>query len=504
MSSRTIKAIEGTLTSFLQYGVQIILQIALAPIVLKVAGQETLGAYAIIMQIVGLGILLDLGFGVALGRYLSQAFGIDDDGASFREVFTLGKYFLLVSNLIFSLLIFILAINIGDFISANHLILAQAREALYCLAVWTIIRTPFLIYQQALIATQNMASVNVIAIVGNASRLVLSLVFVYSGLGLTGLILANIFSELFVLALNIKIFNKLLSHYKSNWKVFNVKRFKDMIGFGLSYSGVNVAVVMFLGCDLIVVGNLYGAAVGSVYYTTKIPAFLAFQLIFKLSDNAAPAVNELIAKGSYEALKNAYIILFRYSILIALPVSVGIIGLNEFVISTWVGSQQFAGNIMTFALASFVISQTMNHINAMIIVATGNMGGWSTLSIVSAALTLILSYWLGRDLGLQYIMVVIAVMDFPILIFLFYRSIKNINVTIQDLWSEVFRPCILSAAPLILLIAFFKWLNPISSWLNLILIVIALAIVWIISTYKFGLKSNEQKILKSKCLSYLS
>lgn len=504
MSSRTSKAIKGTATSFLQYGVQVLLQVLLAPLVLKTTGQETLGAYSVIMQMVGYGILLDLGFSVALGRYLSQAFGIDDNGASFREVFTLGRYFLLVSNFIFGLLIFVLAINIGDVMSANDSVLTQAREALYCLAAWTIVRTPILIYQQALIATQNMASVNLVAILGNASRLVLSLVFVYSGLGLVGLILANICSELFVFSLNMRIFNKLFPRYKSNWKVFKIEKLKEIVGFGLRYSGANVAVVMFLGSDLIVVGNLYGAAASSIYYITKMPAFLAFQLIFKLSDNAGPAANELIAKGNFEALRNAYITLFRYSMLIALPVAVGIIGLNEFLISTWVGHQQYAGILMTVALASFVISQTINHINAMIIVATGNMRWWSTLSIASAALTLGLSYWFGKEWGMQYVMVVIAAMDLPMLIFLFYRSLNSINFSNHYLWSEIFWPCISAAVPLVVLIACFNWLNPKSSWLNLILVVVGLAIAWLISTYTLGLKSNERTILRSKCLNYLS
>ena len=504
MSSRTSKAIKGTATNFLQYGVQIILQIALAPIVLKVAGQETLGVYAIIMQIVGLGILLDLGFSVALSRYLSQAFGIDDNGASFREVFTLGRYFLLVSNFIFGLLIFVLAINISDLISANDLVLSQARLALYYLAAWTIVRTPILIYQQALIATQNMAIVNLVAIFGNASRLVLSLVFLYSGLGLVGLILAIICSELFVFLLGMRIFNKLYPRYKSSWRVFNLDKLKDIVGFGLRYSGVNVAVVMSMGVDLLVVGTLYGAVAASVYYITKMPAFLAFQLIFKLSDNAAPAANELIAKGNFEALRNAYITLLRYSMLLALPVAVGIIGLNEFVISTWVGHQQYAGIIMTVALASLVISQTVNHINSMITVASGNMRWWSTLSISSAALTLGLSYGAGKEWGIQYVMVVIAVMDLPMLVFLFYRALNSINLSNHNLWSEVFWPCITATVPLVVLIICFNWLNPKFSWLNLILVVVSLAIAWLISTYAIGLKPNERTILKTKCLNYLS
>ena len=53
MSSRTTKASRGLFADLLQYGVLIALQVVLAPIILKVSGQEVLGTYSIVMQIIG-------------------------------------------------------------------------------------------------------------------------------------------------------------------------------------------------------------------------------------------------------------------------------------------------------------------------------------------------------------------------------------------------------------------------------------------------------------------
>ena len=83
--SRTSRALKGTLTSFLQYGLQIVLQAALVPLVLHIAGRETLGAYAILMQAIGYLALADLGFSVATNRFLAQAYGHDDGGLRFRQ-----------------------------------------------------------------------------------------------------------------------------------------------------------------------------------------------------------------------------------------------------------------------------------------------------------------------------------------------------------------------------------------------------------------------------------
>ena len=142
---RTNKAIKGTMMSFLQYGLQIILQALMAPLILKIAGRETLGAYAILMQVIGYGILLDLGFGVALGRYLAQAFGLDGNGGRFIETFNIGRTFYLFTNLIFGLLIIIFSFFVNKFLLVNDIILAQARLSCCLYGLWIIIRTPFVI-----------------------------------------------------------------------------------------------------------------------------------------------------------------------------------------------------------------------------------------------------------------------------------------------------------------------------------------------------------------------
>lgn len=504
MSSRTNKAVKGTVTSFLQYGVFIILQALLAPLVLKVAGQETLGAYSILMQIIGYGILLDLGFSVALSRYLSQTYGFHDQGTRFAEVFTIGRVFLLITNLIFALFILGIAWWIGDLIVASKPIIVQARWALCFLAVWTLIKTPLAMYSHGLIATQNMAAANIIAIIGNMSRLLVSLGLVYIGMGLVGLVTANIFAECLTFILQMKTFNKKYPTHSFGWTIGNNRLFKEMFFFGVKYSGVNLSVVLFLGSDSIIVGNLYGASAASIFYTTKIPAFLLFQLFFRLSDNAAPATNELFAQGNYEALRTAYLKVLRYSLLLALPLAIGIIGFNKEVITAWVGSGQYAGNVMSMALAFFVITQVINHLNAMITLAAGNMRWWSTVSMITSITSLALSYWLGKMFGMQWVMVAIVLMDFPNAVFLFHRCLEGIKVSIIRLWHEAFKPSFLACLPLCALLVYLKVMSPTATLFNLISYMSLYAVLWAICVFAIGLSGSEKEFWRNKCQPYLS
>lgn len=503
MSGRTNKAYKGALASLLQYGIFIILQIFLAPFVLRIAGQEVLGAYSIIMQIVGYGILLDLGFSVALGRYLSRAYGYENRQHEFVEVLTIGQIILFLTNLIFAVIILLVAFWIEDLIVASDFIHSQARIGLYLLAFWTLVKTPLVLYNHGLNATQNVAKANIAGIFGNISRLVLSIALVWGGFGLIGLVAANIVSEFLTFQLQRNYFNKLYPTYLFGWRITNKKLLEKMMSFGFRYWGVNISVAIFLGSDSIIVGNLYGASAASVFYTTKMPAFLLMQFVFKLSDSAAPAVHELFAKKDFQVLRLAYLKIVRYSLLTGVPLALGILGFNREIIALWVGKSQFAGAIMTTALSVFVLSQVLNHINALVVLASGDMRQWSTFSIGISVFSIGLAYWFGGAFGMQWVMVAIAFMDLPYAFFLFIRSLKVLNLPFHRLWLDAIKPSLLACVPLFILVAYLELMDPINSFINLIIFLLIFLGIWAVGLILVGLNSEEKKVLGKRCQQFL-
>ena len=100
--SRSQRAAAGFSASVIQYVTMIVLQAALAPLLLKYGGREMLGTYATVIQLTGYGALIDLGFAQALSRYLAQACGEPHADQRFREVFTTGRTFFLGSNFVYA------------------------------------------------------------------------------------------------------------------------------------------------------------------------------------------------------------------------------------------------------------------------------------------------------------------------------------------------------------------------------------------------------------------
>jgi O-antigen/teichoic acid export membrane protein len=499
MNNRTGRAAKGVFTSLIQFATLILLQALLAPTILKIAGQDVLGSYAIVMQIIGYGLILDFGLGVALSRFLSQSFAESDGGINFIKTFNSGRYLILLSNTLIAIFILIVSLNINYIISsASDEIVSNTQFSLILLSAWSVLRSPLILYGYSLHSTQNMATHNIIGLASSLSRLFLSLYLVYLGAGLIGLVLANIVSECIGLTLQKYYFNRLFKSFNLKWKKPNITLFKKLLYFGLTYWGVNFSTILSIGSDSIIVGHLYGAAAASIIYTTKIPSFLIIQIIYKIVDNSTPAVNELISIGKYEALKIAYLKILRYSLLLALPASIGILVFNKQFIALWVGIDQYAGNIITTALAFFILTQVINHINAMVLVASGNMKHWMALSIFNGIVTIILSYFLGRNFGMQWVIVGIVIMDIPTFIFLSYRSLCCLKISYTDIFRKSLFPVILQSFPLIIFAYFLMSYNINMDTSEFISHTFIFIIIWLVSLLLFGIDTFERKIIVSK------
>ena len=497
MTTRTSRAISGTLTSFVEFGLRIGLQAVLAPLVLHVAGQETLGAYGVLMQAIGYLALVDLGFGVALSRYMAQAFGYDDQKERFSAIFTTGRTFYLASNCVVALFAFILSIYVGNLFSLSGPVEVQARIGLWILAAWSVLRTPLAVYGGALIATQNLAAANIISMVGNAFRLILSLGMVLLGFDLIGLMLAGVFAEAVTFSLQRRQYRKTYPGERFGWGIPNWQLLREMFGFGIGYLLVNIGVQLTFNTDNLVVGYLYGGVATSIYYTTQMPTFLLITLIWRITDNAAPAFNELYARNEIERLRNAYCKLIKYGIVLSLGLGLGLVALNRTLITLWVGEIQYAGDMMTISLALFAIGTVINHVNGTVLVAFGAVRLLSVISIAGGVCNLGLSLLLGKTLGLQGVMVASAVVATVSVGVLCLYSLSLMKINVFSLWRKAVKPALVANLFVMPVVTFIYLYHQTASWPMLILWSFVFMAIWAIGTFTAGLDREELAQIRS-------
>ena len=496
MSTRTSRAISGTLTSCLQFGLQLGLQAVLAPLVLRVTGQETLGAYAVLMQAIEYLALVDLGFGVALGRYLAQACGYEDGRRRFRDVFRTGRTFYLASNTVFGILLVGFSAYAGTLFSLSSSVEHQARIGLWILAAWSVVRTPLAVYSGALIATQNLAAANLISISGNAVRLLSALGLVMMGMGLIGLMLANVLAEVVTFVLQRWYYSRLYPDDRFGWGIPDSRLFREMIRFSAGFLLVIIGGRLALSTDALVVGKLFGGAAASVYYTTQMPTFLLVALIWKIADNAAPALNELHGRQAIVPLQRAYLRLLRYSLLLAVGLALGLLAFNRMLITLWVGEAQYAGRVMTVALALYCIGAAANHVNALVLMVHGTMRCLSIWSIAGGVANLILSVCLGKVIGLQGVMVATTVVDAVGLVILGSYGLRLFKVTFLEAWREAIAPALVANLFALPIFALAHLWQGTATWPWLLIWTSAFVLAWTVGTAAAGLTKADFGLLR--------
>jgi O-antigen/teichoic acid export membrane protein len=426
--SRSSKAAKGFATSIVQYASQILLQALLAPIVLRVAGRETLGAFAAIVQVLSLLGLVDIAGSWSLERFLAQAMGKDPSGASFREVFTTARTIFLLTNTLFALLVVLLSLFIGRIFHLSPEVAWQARWALRAIAIWAIVRTPLAAYANALVAMQDLAVVNMIGTLIGVSRAIAAVALALAGGGLFGLMLAGTIAEAGGLILCRVRFKKLSPNLMPGWGMPDRALMREMVGFGGHAMFMNVGNILIARSGNMLAGLTNGAAVASTFYTSQTPGMMGYDMIQRFSDSATPGINELFGQGDMVRVRTTMMRMMRMMLALALPLAVGVLLFNRDLVVAWVGEAQYAGRLLTICLAIYCATFAVQRIAIIHCFVLGWMKLLSATAFLQGAVYFGLALWLGRRLGLGGITLSLVVVIIPQNIILWIKLGRQFNL----------------------------------------------------------------------------
>ena len=491
--SRTKRALAGFAASVVQYGLLIALQAILTPMVLRVAGQETLGAFAILMQAIGFLALSDMGLALGLSRELSQAFGTEGGDRRFASILGSGRTLLLGANLVQAIGVAGLAMALKPLFHFSAEVQHEAALGLYALAAWIVIRTILQPYSFALIAAQELAARNILLTLAQTLRLVLSLAAVWEGLGLIGLIGANVLAEMVDFGL--------CAGYYTRRGLPRVLARPDvdsgavarLFHFGLGIVFVNLSYRLIFSSGTLVSGVVRGATAASIFYATQMPALVGWNLVHRVADNGTPAINQLLGLGDFGGLRRAFLRLHRITLLLLIPLVAGLVTMNGWVIRTWVGNAQYAGEVASLSLAAFACSMCVAHVSNAFIIAAGRLRVLATLAVAEGLSALVLSIVLGRLVGLGGIFLGTALADIPVSLCLHSRAQKIVGVSYRVYFRECVWPALKAGAPIGLSLVALRSLTRVGSPLGIGVGCAAVGGIGILAIWRMGLSHAERR-----------
>jgi len=489
---RTGRVLRGTAAGVLQLLVATALQIVLMPLILRIAGQEALGVYAILLQIIGYLALLDIGITTAMGRALSQA---GDDRPRFQALMRGGFRFLGLVGVAYALAGGALAFFMDRLFHLSGPLAAQARLAMLLLAGWGLLRFPLGLFGTALQAIQDLTIPPLLAVATNILRMALAILAVLAGFGIVGLAAASIIAEALTFGLLAWRFMRLRAGWFQPAGPLDRALLGEQLRFGVRAFWGNLAGRVVFSTDNLVVGNLYGPAAASVYYNTQTPVFAAYSLIFRLVDNATPAINELWARRETAKLRDVFLRLQR---LVLLAVEVIVIGGWFYLrptVAVWVGPAQYGGDLMTLWLVLFALLTTGRYVSQAFVYATGDIRRFSQIVTVESAVNLALSFWLGSRIGAHGVALATLIAHLPTAGYLQWRAQRDLGVSWPTWLGQTVRPALIAALPTLLVAGLLARLAEPHSWLSLALHALMIGAVHAASAYLLGLTPDDRAVV---------
>jgi O-antigen/teichoic acid export membrane protein len=442
--------------------------------------------------------LVDLGFGVALNRYLAQATASNDWRTHFGNVFTIGRAYFLVTNSLLAVLILILARHLDTLVAVSPETAADARRGLYILAAWTLVRSPFAVYGAALSATQNLAAANLSALAGNIVRFAAAAALLMAGWGVTGLIAAIAMSEAATFILQWGLFRRRFPSLEFGWRFGETRLAREMLLFGGSTFMLTIGARLTFNADSIMVGALFDARTASLYYTTQMPAFLAFTVIYRLVASAEPAINELYARGQQLDLRDLYVRLQRYTLIASIGAAFGFLFLGEALIEAWLGPGQFAGKLMASALSAFIVVITLSNIDYVFLIAQGRVRALSRIVLAEAVANIGLSIVLANTIGYQGVMLATLIAVTPRAIYQSHMVRAMLTMSVFELTAKSLKPMLIPTALGCIWLLATRWLVGIGTWPSLMLSTVGYALTYGVAISVFALTSDERAMARTQ------
>jgi O-antigen/teichoic acid export membrane protein len=410
----------GILTNYFQYILSILLGIILSPLVLKYAGQETMGAYAILLQVISYISLIELGIGFSASRFLSQSFAIGKD--EFVSTSNMYRSVAILQNTVMAVLFVILSIYIQELFHFSDKLAGEMKIGLWILASWTFVSSPWTFYSGILYTTNYMSAQNLIDALTNTLKILLAILFVIRGWSIIGLIASQVISQLFGLFAKWYYSNKKNGKIKFQFSLAITDKFKEILVFSFNSFLITIAIKLVFSTDNIVIGYLYGPVAVSIYYLTFQPGNMLNQFILRITDNFTPSVNIWYANGEYDKLKSTFFFLFRITFFFTVLMMWGIVFCTEPIITLWVGKANYLAQPMSLWCGLFAASIVLGHVPNAFVMADGRIKMLSYFALFEGLLNLTLSFILGKIMGTHAIMLATLIANLPTSLYLYYKA----------------------------------------------------------------------------------
>jgi O-antigen/teichoic acid export membrane protein len=386
-------------SNYLRVIVGIAVMFFLIPYMVSRLGIETFGLWSLIFAVVGLFGLLDLGFATAAMKYVAELTASGDHAQRNQVLATLLVVYLVLGAVCLALVAALAGPASGWF----DLPADQARP--FTLALWLIgavvaINFPASLVKAILIGSGRMHLVNGIELVTTLVNAALIVILLEAGLGLAGVAIATATTMLLGPLVMLPLAIRLTPGLSASPRLFSRARVRELMGFSVYFFIANVAVLIILRIDPVVIKSFLTLSAVAVYAVAAKIAEYAYLLNKQFSNALMPLVSQSKGAGDTDTVRRVLVDGTRFLLAIAVPFMALLFFYADAIVVRWMGPE-FAEAVPLLRLLLLAVLFSSVQLNAANVL--GMTGAHRFVAFAmggSAVVNLVLSIILIRHLGL--------------------------------------------------------------------------------------------------------
>ena len=304
--SRTRNVARSLASGYLGMGANVLYALASVPLALHYLNKAEFGLWALVTQVAGYLVLIDLGLSSAVARFLIDHKDNKSDG-QYGSLIKTGTLVLLVQGLCVGLggaALSLLLPGLLD-VPTNLASIFQVLVAGQCALIGLFFAGKILSY--ILQAHQRFDLINYTQIVQLAASFAAQWIAFHAGFGLYSFLLASLCGFLSGTVLNLlgvwrlKLFAPAGAAGKANLNIF-----KRVFSFGTEMFLLTLGLQLLNASQVIIVSRTQGLIAAAVWSIATKTFVLAFQFVQRIFDYSASALGEMIVRGERETLRRRY------------------------------------------------------------------------------------------------------------------------------------------------------------------------------------------------------
>lgn len=493
-SNRQIKI--GGIISYLTIGFSIISGLIYTPWMISVIGQSNFGLYTLATSLVTM-VTIDLGLSSAVTRFISK-YRAENDVESIKKFLGIAYKLFIALAIIFLVSLTIVYFNVDRiFLKLTSDEIEKVKVLLSIAGLYAVISFPFHPLDGLLVSGEWFIFQKSTALVNKVLNIALMVSALLMGYGLYSLVVVNAFSGLVIIGLKLYFLRK-KDHQQIEWKGFDTRLTREIFSFSLWVMVISIAQRLILNITPSVLGITSGSREIAIFSAAMTIEGYVWTFATVFGGMFLPKVSRLIYgdNAGPEAIQTLMIKVGRIQfILLAAIVSIFIVTGRGFFLN-WLGIDFEKSYLIAVLLILPGLITIPQEIASTTLIASNQVRYNALSRIIIAVISISLSYLLSLKFGSTGAGIAIFIGNLiggAIIMNIIYARVLKINV-----WA-FFRKCQMSMAlPFILVIICGFTLNYFIkeiSWLNTLIKVMILLLIYSLSAYYYAINSYEKELV---------